>query len=259
MLEVVKLDRATRKLYYEYPYLCCNQARVVECGQDYIELDSTVAYPEGGGQEADCGTLHFESGTKLRFVGAKKLFGYSPILPDFPSVKVGGIIRHLIHKDDQPLLSSVGCNELVKVCIDVERRARLSLSHTASHLLYLGVKLCRLEAAESTIGCHIKVDGCRFDFRVQSRFTADDINFIQETANNLVARNYRISVIPHPEYLDARTWHCGDYSIPCGGTHIENTGAVGPVHVKRKSIGVGKERISCTFPQAVIDLSKYHS
>ena len=56
----MKLDRRTRKLYYDDFFLSRADARVVKVGPDVIELDATVAYPEGGGQEADHGTLTFD-------------------------------------------------------------------------------------------------------------------------------------------------------------------------------------------------------
>ena len=47
----------------------------------------------------------------------------------------------------------------------------------------------------------------------------------------------------HPEKPDLKWWHCEDWKMPCGGTHVKNTKEVGQIRLKRKNIGAGKERI----------------
>ncbi|WP_241151571.1 alanine--tRNA ligase-related protein, partial [Pseudomonas viridiflava] len=66
--------RSTQKLYYNDQYLMSSFASVVRIHSGAVVLDATVAYPEGGGQEADSGAIEFPEGT-MRFVGAKKLYG----------------------------------------------------------------------------------------------------------------------------------------------------------------------------------------
>ncbi|MDO8656952.1 MAG: alanyl-tRNA editing protein, partial [Nanoarchaeota archaeon] len=38
-------------------------------------------------------------------------------------------------------------------------------------------------------------------------------------------------------------WQCGEWKMPCGGTHPRTTGEIGALTLKRKNIGKGKERI----------------
>jgi len=252
------LGRSTRRLYYDDPWLASCTAKVARIGTDYIELDSTVAYPEGGGQEADQGVLKVADGRCLRFTGAKKMYGDRANIPDFPDIQVGGIVCHLIHPDDQHLIAGLAEGVEIRVELDIERRAKLSLSHTASHFLYLGVKLQRPDAVKWTLGCHIKTDGARFDFSVAERFTQDDIVAIQEVANGFVLRGSAVKVYSIDAVPDARYWECESQRIACGGTHLDAAAPVGAMQVKRKCLGKGRERISCEFPQAVIDLDRYH-
>lgn len=254
----MKLDRRTCKLYYEDFYLSQAEAKIVKVGPDYIELDATVAYPEGGGQEADHGVISLLDGRNMRFIGAKKLYGHLTSLPDFPGVQVEGVIWHLIHPEDQTMLAELEIGAKVTVSIDIERRARLSLSHTASHLLYLGIGMHRPDAIKSTLGCHIKSDGARFDFGVTERITGEQISHIEASANEFVARDAKITISAHSTVPDARMWHCEHHVIPCGGTHLHSSAPVGMMQVRRKSLGTGKERLSCDFPAAVFDIAKYH-
>lgn len=255
----MKLERQTHKLYYEDSYLSQVQARIVKVGSDFIELDATVAYPEGGGQEADQGCISLPDGRSLRFIGAKKLYGYFTGLPDFPDVQVEGVIWHMIHPDDQAILRELELGITVSVSIDINRRARLALSHTASHLLYLAVGFERPDAIQSTRGCHIKMNGARFDFGVIERFTSEQISQIQASANQFVVCAAKITISAHPTMPDARRWHCQHHVIPCGGIHLDSAAPVGLMQVRRKGLGTGKERLSCDFPNAVFDLARYHT
>jgi Ser-tRNA(Ala) deacylase AlaX len=252
-------ERRTRKLYYEDFFLTEAKVKVVKVGTDYIELDATVAYPEGGGQDADQGTISFADGRLVRFIWAKKLYTHRSGLTEFPDVQVDGIIRHRVHPDDILMLANIQPGTEVTVAIDIERRARLSLSHTASHLLYLAVSKYRQDVIEGILGCHIKTDGARFDFRVNERFTSEEISNIEEEANALVTRDVKIEISAHPDEPDARLWHAEGYSIPCGGTHLDHTAPIGRMHVKRKGLGASKERVSCVFPDAKLTLDQYHS
>ncbi len=251
------LSRQTRRLYYEDPYRVSSGATVVRVGADYLELDQTLAFPEGGGQEADHGIIGFEGGLTLRYVDVKKMFAMPARLADFPDVHVGGVIWHMIAPQDQQLLARVSEGMRARVDIDATRRAWLSLSHTASHLLYLGVGAHRPDAIGSTLGCHIKADGARFDFSVENRFLPEEIAAITDSANDRVRRNLEVEVFAHEGQPDARYWRCDGQTIPCGGTHLSNTAPVGELRLKRKCLGTGKERLSCEFPFATIDLSRY--
>lgn len=254
----MKFVRCTEKLYYSDFYLSRTRAAVVKVGPDFVELDATVAYPEGGGQEADQGQLTLADGTVLKFIWVKRIYAHSSGLAEFPDVQLGGVIWHMIDPADQAKLADLAPGQVVTVDIDITRRAQLSLSHTASHLVYLGVGKVRPDAVNNTIGCHIKVDGARFDFAVNDRITAEELQQIAEIANGFVHRDSAIIVSAHPDAPDARLWHTEGMTIPCGGTHLDHTAPVGELRIKRKAIGAGKERISCVFPQARPEFSRYH-
>lgn len=254
----MKLDRQTNKLYYNDFYLSQATAKIIKVGADYIELDATVAFPEGGGQEADQGSIFFPDGRNIRFTGAKKIYTNFSGLKEFPDVQVDGVIWHLVHIDDQIMLAGLEIGSEVIVSIDIERRSRLSLSHTASHLLYIGVGMHRPDAVKSILGCHIKINSARFDFGIKDRFTPEEITQIEACANQFVKQNSLVSVSTHSIVHDVRFWHCAEQVIPCGGTHVDCCAPIGLLSVHRKSLGAGKERLSCNFPAAIFDVDRYH-
>lgn len=250
-------EKNTHKLYYQEQYLKSCRARVIEIADGYLALDQTIAYPEGGGQESDTGWIETPSGT-LRFISAKLLRG-SPILLDgFKGGKFGGIIAHYVHLEDQNALSGLAPGHDVTVHIDVGRRQKLTLSHSASHFLYVAALQSRPELSDQTIGCHIKEDGARFDFQVEEAFTPDEVQRIERIANEMLARNQPIRIEVHPENLDARTWLYEEFRIPCGGTHLSRPDVIGVLTVSRKKLGKSKERLICAFANAQISTAKYH-
>lgn len=249
--------RNTEKLYYKDQHLASANTKVTRVHPEAIELNSTVAYPEGGGQEADFGTIKLPIGT-VRFVWVKKLYGTAIRLEGFKGGKLGGIILHMIHPDDLHLLEKITEGMDAKVQIDTLRRERLTLSHSASHFLYAAATSLREELKQWTIGCHIKEDSARFDFLVEEPFDVDDVVEIERRANELIASNEVIQNHAVQGFEDARLWVYQGIEIPCGGTHLDYPRRIGALSVRRKRLGKGKERLICEFPNAEIDLSPYH-
>jgi Ser-tRNA(Ala) deacylase AlaX len=254
---MIALNRKTQKLYYEQPLLAACNAAVVKVTDNHIELDGTIAYPEGGGQESDHGTLILPDGKSIPFIHARKLYGTRPPVNDVPDILVDGIIQHEIGPGFEAELRSLRENDVVQMHIDTARRGALSLSHTASHLLYLAVSDIRPDAVEWTLGCHIRIGSARFDFGVTRRFTSEEVERIEALTNAYVERGSAVLTYAHPAHADVRYWECEQRVIACGGTHIGSTAPIGKISVRRKGLGVGKERLSCAFPGAEVDTSAF--
>lgn len=249
--------RETEKLYYQDQYLTVCDARITKLHSEAIELDRTIAFPEGGGQEADRGIIATPIGP-VRFEQVKRIYGTPQFIEGFKGVTSGGVILHLVHTEDLPLLAKLEAGMPVRVRIDALRRAKLTLSHSASHFLYAAVLDYDASFEEKTIGCHIKEDSARFDFLTEERFNVDSIDRIRATANALIAQDLPIELGSLAECPDARYWKYGDLYIPCGGTHLERPRTIGVLGVRRKNVGKGKERLICDFPESCIDVLEYH-
>lgn len=247
----------TQKLYYTDQYLKKATAKITALTEEYIITDRTIAYPEGGGQESDRGWIS-KGENRIHFHSATLTEGNPIHLKGFKGGKTGGRIRHHINKYDFCALKGLTPGEHVIVSIDTERRQRLTISHSASHFLYAAILQIRPGLSDRTLGCHIGEERARFDFSTQTPFSQQEVMEIEEIANQMISLNDEIRMEHHPEHLDARVWKYGNLIIPCGGTHLPRPAPIGQIRVSRKNLGKGKERLICSFSQAIIDTSHYH-
>ncbi len=103
----------TEELYMEDCYRKEFKAEVIKTGKNFVVLDKTVFYPEGGGQPSDQGIIKFK-GEKTKVTGVKSHKGE---------------IRHMV-KGEVPEEGTEVEGEL-----DWERRHKLMRMHTAQHLV----------------------------------------------------------------------------------------------------------------------------
>lgn len=252
--------RRTEKLYYSHPYAQKIKAHIVRVYPDTrrIELDRTIAYPEGGGQECDhCSIVHLKTGKVFASDDVKKMYGREVKVGDDHYVTVEGIILHGICSQNTTSLDGLEEGDEVSIEIDTLLREKLTTSHSAAHLVYVAIGQIRNDVIPGIIGCHIKDGQARFDFRTPRRFSEEDIAHIEAMANAFVDANHAMRVFPSQVHHDARFWECETHRIPCGGTHLTATGTIGPLTVKRKNIGQGKERVICKLDNPVYHTERY--
>lgn len=213
----------TEELFRDDATLLHCDARVVAVEDGGLVLDRTVAYPLGGGQAGDSGTLSAD-GRSLRFHDTRK----SKLHP-------GGIL-HCIEADG----FAVGTQ--VQVQIDAAKRQAHRRFHTATHLL------CAL-LPYPVDGCSITESYARLDFHTDAPFDKDAI---EAGLHRLVAEAHpvRHRWISEAE-LDANPGLVRSMSVqpprglgrirvidvegvdlqPCGGTHVGNTAEIGGLQV----------------------------
>lgn len=212
-------------------------ASVVGAGEDYVLLDRTAFYAEGGGQPTDTGYLEWEGGKSK----VKKV------------TKMKGLIQH--HVDRMPE------KEEVHGVLDWDRRYAHMRMHTSQHLVS-GVVFDLYKAR--TVGNQLHAEYARIDFHPAS-FTDDDLRSIEEACNDLISKalpieiyeeersvleekmgeqRYILDLIPK-SIRNLRVVQIGDIDIcPCGGTHVRNLSELGKLHIiKRRSKGKDTERL----------------
>ena len=218
----------TLKRFDDAPYEQQCEATVIAVGADGVELDQTLCYARSGGQAGDSGTLTLADGRAL------------PVADTVYADDRRRILHELAEGAAAP---QVG--DRVTVRIDWPRRHRLMRLHTCLHLLG------SLVPAPVT-GCSISPDSARIDFDLPES-TLDKAD-LTERLNALIQARTDVTVNTiTPEELAAqpdlvRTVGAappggtaririieipGVDRQPCGGTHVANTGEIGPVTVTK--------------------------
>ena len=219
-------------------YLREFDAKVVERGPDYVALDQTAFYAEGGGQPDDHGLLRWDGGeAKVLRVTKEK-----------------GVVKHQV--DRMPPVDDV------HGVIDWDRRYKHMRMHTSQHVM--SGLVYRIWGAR-TAGNQIHADTSRVDFQ-PANFSAEDLKRIEDECNavadaamdvrifeedrvavaNRVEDRALLGLIPQ-SIRRLRIIEVGkaDY-CPCGGTHLKNTREIGHMHILEKR-SKGKETDRVTY------------
>lgn len=218
-------------------YLRQFDARVIDRGPDFVVLDATAFYAEGGGQPTDTGLLRWSGGeAKAHRVTKEK-----------------GVIKHFV--DRMP-----SGNEVHGV-IDWDRRYAHMRYHTSQHLM--SGLVWKIFGAR-TVGNQLYADRARVDFQ-PANFTPDDLKRIEEECNRAIAAAQDVRIFEEDRV--AVDHKIGDRSLldlipqsirrlrviqvgtadycPCGGTHVKNTSELGRVRiVERRSKGKETDRVT---------------
>ncbi len=209
----------TRKLFWDDPYRTRLDARVAAVDGATVTLDRTIFFAFSGGQESDRGTI-----------------------AGCPVLEARKADREIVYRLEDGHGLTPGA--AVDIAIDWDRRHRLMRLHFAAELV-LELAYRTLDPIEK-IGAHIAQDKARIDFLWPEPITPH-LAGLAESANAIVAEDRPIeSAFSDPE-REERYWKIDGFArVPCGGTHLKSSGEVGPIALKRKNIGKGKERIEIT-------------
>lgn len=209
-----------KKLFWDDPYQTTLDTTVTDVRDNVVTLRETIFFAFSGGQESDRGTIGGHEVLDARKIGTEILY----TLPAGHGLKAG---------------------DLVKVDIDGPRRLALMRLHFAAELV-LWTMLARHGAPEK-IGAHISPDKARIDFRWEGSI-APVLPDVAACVNRLIKENRPIESAFSDEAAERRFWRIdGVGEMACGGTHPKRTGEIGPVRLRRRNIGSGRERIEITL------------
>ncbi len=221
----------TERLFESNPAAREFEAELVELralpeGQGVV-LDKTLFYPEGGGQPCDLGTLN---GTPVASVREED-----------------GTILHVIR-------GSLQKNESVHGILDWSRRFDHMQQHSGQHLL--SQAFVRSIGAETT-SFHLGSGAATIDID-RGDITDQDIQKTENEANRTVFEDRNVLIYEKNsnelEFMPLRkkTELTGrvrivevedyDWSLCCG-THVERTGAIGPIKILRHEKYKGGSRV----------------
>ncbi|AEK73221.1 alanyl-tRNA synthetase [Thermococcus sp. 4557] len=249
--ELVKDLPDTKTLYYEDPFMKEFDAEVLKVIDDWVILNQTAFYPEGGGQPCDLGELEVE-GEKVEVRDVQK---------------IGKVI---LHRVERPELFKPGAK--VHGRIDWDRRIQHMRHHTGTHVL-MGALVRVLGKHVWQAGSQLHTDWARLDISHYKRISEEELREIERLANRVVMENRKVTWewLPRTEAemkYGFRLYQGGvvpgrvirvlkieDWDVQaCGGTHLPNTGLVGPIKILRtERIQDGVERIIFAAGEAAVD------
>src|SRR3989441_4286059 len=204
------------------------RAKVVAVENNAGVLDQTYFYPEGGGQEADHGTIRGYDVVDVQQLGES-------------------VVHFLAVKPNLVVGKRVAC------AIDWDRRQKLKRHHTATHIT-LGAARKVLGNHVWQSGAHKSADEARLDITHYDALTANEVRKIETLANEVVLSDRKVVTKFVPRELAERKYGFRLYqggSVPgaklrvveipdwdieaCGGTHATRTSEVGLIKILRST------------------------
>ena len=231
----------TESLYMEdidSNYIKEFEARVIRNGDNFVVLDRTAFYPEGGGQPSDTGMIRW-NGEESKVVKVEKK----------------GDIIHRLEGEVPGEGTEVSCK------LDWEKRYEHMKLHTAQHLFSAVVYE---EHKGETVGNQIYTDYSRVDFEPVD-LSDEDIQNIEDKINEIIddavpvkiyeedrsvledeIEEGRVNLSLLPKSIKKlRVIDISGHDIcPCAGTHVKNTEEIGGVTITNvENKGKNRQRI----------------
>jgi alanyl-tRNA synthetase len=213
-----------------------------------VVMNQTPFYGESGGQVGDTGEMRRE-GIRLAVSDTQK--------------KAGDLFAHVVKVEQ----GSIKVGDPLLLDVDHARRGAIRQNHSATHLLH--------EALRQVLGDHVAQKGSlvapdrlRFDFSHPKPMSAEEIERVEDIANDIVLQNApvttRLMAVDDAIASGARalfgekygdevrvvamgegTGNTLGWSVElCGGTHVRRTGDIGLVSLIGESgVAAGVRRI----------------
>ncbi len=205
-------------------------------------LDRSPFYAEGGGQVGDTGTVETEGGAVIEVLDTK------PGLEGF-HVHTARVSSGELHPGQQVLAR-----------VDAARRAAVTRSHTATHVLHWALRHALGDHARQQ-GSLVDAGRLRFDFAHFAAIDREELAKVEDDVNRHLLGDPEVRVW-HASQAEAeaagaialfgekygavvRIVDVGDFSRElCGGTHVGHGTQVGPVRILgESSIGSNLRRV----------------
>src|SRR4051812_26183587 len=219
-----------------------------------VVLNQSPFYAESGGQVGDTGVMTAD-GLRFRVTDTAK--------------KAGDVVVHAGVVEEGTLKRG----QALALAVDHDRRSAIRANHSATHLLH--------EALRQVLGDHVAQKGSlvapdrlRFDFAHPKPMSAEEIERVEDIANEVVLQNSpvttRLMAVDEARASGARALFGEKYGDEvrvvamgeggntmgwsvelCGGTHVRRTGDIGVISVVGESaVASGVRRLEALTAKA---------
>ena len=210
----------TTKLFWNDPYLTQCSAVITTINGNKVKVNQTIFYALSGGQHSDEGTIgNIKVLDAVKLGDKENIIDIEYTLEQEPSFKVG---------------------DTVTIKINPERRAKLQRLHSAIHIVYYFVE--QLLGKVTTVGSDVSPDKAKIEIAYDQPITSS-LPEIEQKTNQFLTQDHPIITKFDEMKPELRWWICGEWKMPCGGTHVRSTAEIGQIRLKRENKGKGKERI----------------
>jgi alanyl-tRNA synthetase len=206
-----------------------------------IVLTDTPFYGESGGQAGDTGYLE-GAGFGFRVLDTKK-----------------PVEKFIVHKGIVQK-GKIKVGDVAQLIVDEEKRKAIAANHSGTHILQAALKAVLGDHIKQS-GSQVNAAGLRFDFTHFSKISDEEMQRIEEIANDMIRKNLDVkteicaledalktgatAVFDEKYGATVRIVKMGGMSMElCGGTHVQRTGDIGLLKVVHESaIAAGVRRI----------------
>ena len=225
--------QTTHLLYMEDFNLLKCESKVVEVGKenekDLVILDKTIFYAQGGGQPYDTGTIESETG---KFLVQEVRF-------------VDGVVKHFgVLESGTP-----EAGQIVTCTVNAVRRKLHSRIHSGGHAVDWAVQQLNSpwipgKGYHFPDGPYVEYQGSlegqdkdQLKSKIEelcTQFITQDrpckLLFMDKEKMHEICRHVPENL---PEGKPARVVMFGDFGVPCGGTHVNRTGEIEKITIRK--------------------------
>lgn len=207
----------TRAIYLDQPDLLTNKAVILAQDRDdtgdYLVLDQTIFYPQGGGQPSDQGVMEVED----RYIQVQKVR------------RVNDEIRHYLNLEGECDLMG----KTVLCQVNPEARFLHSRLHSAGHVISNLIEMM-LPSCKAAKGHHFPRE-CYVEF-ISNEGGLDEVSLLalNHEIHRIIGEN--IPTVCNTDQPVRRISIANLGYFPCGGTHIKHTGELTGLVVTKQKI-----------------------
>ncbi len=230
-----------------------SESNVLSIDENFIVLDKTPFYAEGGGQIGDTGKIIFGD-IEIQIIN---------------TLKMNNIFAHQYKG-----ISDLTPGEKVIAKVDEKRRWNIMRNHSATHFLHAALRAVLGNHVHQS-GSYVGPDRLRFDFSHFQKLSETEISEIENLVNKKLRENLELhhhNNIPFEEAKDmgalmffgdkygdkVNVVQFGNYTMEfCGGTHVKNSSQIGLFKIiSESSIASGVRRIEAVTGEGVEEFIK---